>query len=77
MGVVKDALVKQVLEGKNGISMKHRLANFLFRYRTTPHSTTGVTPAELMVKRCLRTRLSLIKPNLAQVVENKQEKQNV
>jgi len=75
--VVKDALVKQVLEGKKGISMKHRLANFLFRYRTTPHSTTGVTPAELMVKRCLRTRLSLIKPNLAQVVENKQEKQKM
>ena len=63
--VVKDALVKQVLEGKKGISMKHRLANFLFRYRTTPHSTTGVTPAELMVKRRLRTKLSLIKPNLA------------
>ena len=73
--VVKDALVKQVLEGKKGISMKHRLANFPFRYRTTPHSTTGVNPTELMVKRHLRTKLSLIKPNLAQVVENKQEKQ--
>ena len=72
--IVKDALVKQVLEGKQGISMKHRLANFLFRYYTTPQSTTGVTPAELMVKRRLRTRLSLIKPNLAQAVENKQEK---
>ena len=57
--------------------MKHRLANFLFRYRTTAHSTTGVTPAELMVKRRLRTRLSLIKPNLAQVVENKREKQKM
>ena len=78
MRVVKDALVKQeVLEVKGGISMKHRLANFLFRYRTTPHSTNGVTPAELMVKRQLRTRLSLIKPNLAQVVENKQEKQKM
>ena len=75
--VVKDALVKQVLEGKKGISMKHRLANFLFRYRTTPHSTTGVTPAELMVKRRLRTKLSLIKPNLAQVVENQQQKQKM
>ena len=61
-----------MLEGKKGISMKHRL-----RYRTTPHSTTGVTPAELMVKRRLRTILSLIKPNLAQVAENKQEKQKM
>jgi len=75
--VVKDALFKQVLEGKKGIPMKHGLGNFLFRYRTTPHGTTGVTPAELMVKRRLRTRLSLIKPNLAQRVENKQEKQKM
>ena len=64
MRVVKVALVKEVLEGKQGrISMKHRLALFyvLFRHRTTPQSTTGVTPAELMVKYRLRTRLSLIK----------------
>ena len=73
--VVMDALVKQVLKGKQGISMRYRLANFLFRCRTTPQSTTGVIPAELMVKGCSRTRLSLIKPNLAQAVENKQEKQ--
>ena len=66
-----------MLTGKQGISVKHRLANFLFRYRTTPQSMTGVTPAELMVKRRLRTRLSLIKPNLAQAVENKQEKQEM
>ena len=66
-----------MFEGKNGISGKHRPANFLFRYRTTSHSTTGVTPAELMVKRHLRTKLSLIKPNLAQVVENKQEKKKM
>ena len=49
--VVKDALVKQVLEGKQGISMKRRLVNFLFRYCTTPQITTGVAPAELKVKR--------------------------
>lgn len=73
--VVKDALVKQVIQGTKGMSIKHRLANFLLRYRTTPHNTTGVTPAELMVKRRLRTRLSLVKPDLAQVVESRQEKQ--
>jgi hypothetical protein len=73
--IVKEALVKQVIQGTKGMSMKHRLANFLFKYRTTPHSTTGVTPAELMVKRRLRNRLSLIKPDLAQAVESKQDKQ--
>ena len=40
-----EALVKQVLEGKTNMSIKHRLANFLLRYPTTPHSTTGVTRA--------------------------------
>ena len=55
--VVKDALVKQVLEGKQGIAIVHRLANFLFRYRITPQSTTGVTSAELMVKRCLKNKV--------------------
>lgn len=70
--VVKEALLKQVIQGTKGMSMKHRLANFLFRYRTTPHTTTGMTPAELMVKRQLRTRLSLVKPDLAKVIEDKQ-----
>ena len=59
------------------MSMKHRLSSFLLRYRTTPHSTTGISPAELMVKRRLRTRLNLVKPNLAQAVESKQEKQKL
>ena len=39
--IVKEALVKQILEGNKGSSMKHRLADFLLRYRTTPHSTTS------------------------------------
>ena len=77
VGVAKDALVKQVLEGKKGTSMIHRVVNFLFRYCTTPHGTNGVTPAELMVKRRLRTKLSLIKPNLAQVGENREEKRKM
>ena len=55
--------------------MKHRLADFLLRYRTTPHSTTGATPAELLMRRRLRTRQSLVKPDLVQVVESKQSTQ--
>ena len=73
--VVKEALVKQVLEGNRARPMEHRLADFLLRYRTTPHSTTGATPAELLMKRRLRSRLSLVKPDLAQEIENKQIKQ--
>ena len=55
--------------------MEHRVADFLLKYRTTPHSTTGATPAELLMKRRLRTRLSLVKPDLTQEIENKQSKQ--
>ena len=73
--VVKEALVKQVLEGNKSRSIKHRLADFLLRYRTTPHSTTGAMPAELLMRRRLRTRLSLVKPDLAQTIESKQNKQ--
>lgn len=73
--VVKEALVKQVLEGTKGRSIKHRLADFLLRYRTTPHSTTGATPAELLMRRRLRTRLTLVKPDLAKTIESKQNKQ--
>ena len=73
--VVKEALVKQVLEGNKSRSIKHRLADFLLRCRSTPHSTTGAVPAELLMRRRLRTRLSLVKPDLAQTVESKRKKQ--
>ena len=75
--MVKEALEKQVLQGTGGMTMKHRLANFLIKYRSTPHSVTGRTLAELMVKRQLQTRLTLLKPNLAQVVEIKRMKQKL
>ena len=35
---------------------KEELGSFLIMYRTTPHSTTGVSPAELLFRRKLRTR---------------------
>ena len=38
------------------------LSQFLLRYRTTPHPTTGKTPAELIFGRRIRTRLDLIHP---------------
>lgn len=36
---------------------KKEIRKYLFAYRTTPHSTTGVSPAELMFRRKLRTKL--------------------
>ena len=52
-----------------------KLARFLLMYRNTPNSTTGRSPAELLFHRTLRTRLSLLRPNVADTVVNKQASQ--
>ena len=36
---------------------------FLYHYRSTPHTTTGVSPAELMFGRKMRTRFDLLWPS--------------
>ncbi len=36
---------------------KKELQNFLFQYRTTPHTVTGVSPAEMLMGRKLRDKL--------------------
>ena len=52
--------------------LETRLSRFLFSYRTTPQTTTGVTPAELMFGRPLRTRLDMVFPNVSNTVEKNQ-----
>ena len=39
-----------------------RIARVLFRYRVTPHSTTGRSPSELMFGRTLKTHFDLLHP---------------
>ncbi|XP_054283131.1 uncharacterized protein K02A2.6-like [Macrosteles quadrilineatus] len=39
------------------------LRTYLFRYRATPHTATGQTPASLFLGRNLRTKLDFIKPS--------------
>ena len=53
-----------------------RLDSFLLTYRITPQSTTGSTPAELFLRRDLRTRYSLLRPELSSKIQNKQNKQS-
>ena len=57
-------------------TLSDKIARFLFAYRNTPHSTTGVSPAELLMGRKLRSPLDLLKPDLHFRVEGRQEKQN-
>ena len=45
------------------------------RYRSTPHSTPAAVPTELLLTHRLRTRLNQAKPDLAQTIEGKQNKQ--
>lgn len=61
--------------GHNGRSIKHRQGNFLFKYRATPHSTAAAVQTELLMKHRLRTRLNQVKPDIAQTIEGKQNKQ--
>ena len=72
--ILKTVLHKHTLD-KPGVSQSQRLQSFLLTYRTTPHATTGRTPAELFLKRQLRTRLTLLKPNWLSDVQGKQDKQ--
>ena len=68
--IVKKGL-KKMTEG----SIQTRIARVLSSYQETPQSTTGVSPAELLLGRLPRTRLDLLKPNMANRVESKQYQQ--
>ena len=58
-----------------GGDLETKLARFLFDYRVTPHSTTGIAPSELLMHRHLKTRLQLIKPDIGGKVAAQQTRQ--
>ena len=66
---------KEGVEKMEEGTMQDKLSRFLLKYRTTPHTTTGVPPAERLMKRKLKTKLDLIVPNTASLVRQKQERQ--
>ena len=57
------------------LTFHQQLMSFLLSYRTTPHSTTQVTPASLFLKRDLSTRLDLLHPTMDQTVAISQAQQ--
>ena len=58
-------------------SLKQKLARFLFSYRTMPQSTTGVSPAELLMNKKLRSVLDLLNPLISNRDESAQDRQIV
>ena len=50
-------IVKLGLKKQTQGSLNDKLARVLFQYRNTPHTTTGMIPAELLMGRTLRSRL--------------------
>ena len=53
------------------------ISRFLFSYRNTPHTTTGVTPAEFLLHRKPRSLLTMLRPSTAERVCKKQIQQEI
>ena len=47
---------------ENGLSFQLLLQSFLMSYRSTPHATTGKSPASLFLERPICTRFDLMHP---------------
>ena len=45
-------------------SVEVNVLRFLLQYRITPHSTTGISPAEMLMGRRPRSRLDLVVPDM-------------
>ena len=68
---------KNAMRANGSVPPLEFLPRFLLAYRSTPHATTNATPAFLLTGRQLRTRLSLVQPDVRSVVEHRQQAQAV
>ena len=64
---------KEGMKMSNKESLETRVFRFLFKYRTTPHSTTGIAPAEMLMSRKPRSRLDVLHPDVRQREQKKQK----
>ncbi|XP_012713748.2 uncharacterized protein K02A2.6 [Fundulus heteroclitus] len=70
---LKNSLKASVSQG----SLHQRLYSSMLTYRNTPHSTTKAPPAELLLKRVLRTKLDCIRPpSRSKTVHSSQQEQS-
>lgn len=62
---------KGVKADKSSRTLQHKLDRFLLAYRSAPHATTELSPAQLLLGRNVKTRLDLIKPDVSRKVNKK------
>ena len=72
---VKEVKLAVQRGAEDGVVADVALQRWLFQQRTIQHSTTSVSPAELMIGRRPKNRLDLLHPNLAKEILSKQVKQ--
>ena len=53
-------------------TVQTKVERFLFAYRNTPHATTGLSPAQVLLKRRPRTPLLSVKPSGRKICADKQ-----
>ena len=68
---------KRAIERMGDRPIQERLSKFLLMYRLTPHSTTGIAPAEMLLGRRPRSVLDNLHPDPSDRVEHKQLKQKL
>ena len=56
-------------------SLETKLSRFLFKYRLTPQSSTGISPSEMMYGRRIRSQLDNLHPDLNKKTRQVQERQ--
>ena len=66
--------LKKIAEGKEINDFDSTLSRFMLSYCTTPHSTTGISPAELLFNGKLNTRLNFVKPKLSNIINDQEQK---
>ena len=79
---LQNGLVERAVQSlKNGLkkvkegTLEARIAKILFQYRITPHNTTGIAPAELLLHARPYSRMDALFQNTADRVQAKQEQQ--
>ena len=67
---------KQGIRKQSSGTIHDKIAKVLLQYQMTPHSTTGITPAELLLGRKLRSCLDHLKPSIGFKVTEKQQQKS-